>query len=115
MSADRLVPKSHGRPIARQAGSAAPCSQLPGRHQASLFPAHAITAPSDLRRSVIHDQVLKITSGPDGSVYSDDEVRLLRNRFARQRVRPGDARTHEHGTRRADCKTPLGTAPGDGR
>jgi hypothetical protein len=57
----------------------------------------------------------KITSGPDGGVHIEDEVRFLRNRFTGQRERSGNARTPEHDTRRFDYKTPLGRASAGGR
>jgi len=59
--------------------------------------------------------MLKITSGPDGDVYFDDEVRFLRNRFTGQRERPWNARTREHDTGRFDYKTPGKRASGAGR
>jgi hypothetical protein len=69
----------------------------------------------DSRRSVTHDEMLKITSGPDGSVHFGDELRFLRDRFTCQREQPCNTTAREHDTRRFDYETPLGRASGDGR
>ena len=67
------------------------------------------------RRRVTHDERLKNTSGPDGRVQPEDELRFLRNRFTRQWEHPGNARRREHDPRRCDYRTLLGKASGGGR
>ena len=64
---------------------------------------------------MIHDEMLKITSGPDGGVHFAEELRFLRNRFTGPWESSGNARTREHDTGRFDYKTPLGEASGGGR
>ena len=61
------------------------------------------------------DERVKITSGPDGSVSFEDDLRLLRNRFTCQKERLCNARTRDHDTSGFDSRTLLGRAFGGGR
>lgn len=69
----------------------------------------------DSRRNAIHDEMWKITSGPDGGVRIEDEVRFLRNRFTGKRERSRNARAPEHDAVRFAYKTPLERASAGGR
>lgn len=110
MSADRLVPKFHGRPLARRAESAFPHDRAPGPTK-QVFSLHT---PS-LHHCLITSKMLKITSGPDGGVYFEEEYRFLGNPFTGQREHSENARTREHDTSRFDYRTPLRKVSGGGR
>jgi hypothetical protein len=109
-SADRLVPKSHGRPIARRAESAFPYDPRPGPTRRAF----SLHTPS-LHHRLIHDESLNITSGPDGGVCLGYESEFLRYSFAGQRKQPWDAKPRPHDTGRYEYKDPLRTASRGGR